>query len=98
MDATMTVDWYFSCKLISPSPPPLSLSLIVDQACVDPEVGTGGPDPLENHKPIGPLTNTGLEPLKITKLNGSLAILVWNPWKITKVPSQHLIGPLSARQ
>ena len=30
--------------------------------------GAGGPDPLKNHKNIGFLSNTGLDPLKITKL------------------------------
>ena len=30
--------------------------------------GTGGPDPLENYKNIGFLSNTGPDPLKITKL------------------------------
>ena len=40
-------------------------------ACADPEGGTGGPDPpppLENYKNIGFLSNTGPDPLKITKL------------------------------
>ena len=35
--------------------------------CADPE-GAGGPDTLENYKNIGFLTNTGPDPLKITKL------------------------------
>ena len=38
---------------------------------MDLEGGTGGPDPpppLENHKNIGFLSNTGRDPLKITKL------------------------------
>ena len=38
------------------------------QACKDPEGGKGGPDPQRNHKNIGFLSNTGLDPLKITKL------------------------------
>ena len=38
------------------------------QPCKDQEVGTGGPDPLENYKDIGFLSNTGQDPLKITKL------------------------------
>ena len=33
-------------------------------AWADPEGGTGGPDPLKNHKNIGFLTNTGPDPLK----------------------------------
>ena len=40
--------------------------------CTDPEVGEEGPDPpssLENHKNIWFLSNTGPDPLKITKLS-----------------------------
>ena len=33
-------------------------------ACADPEGGTGGPDPLKNHKNIGFLRNSGPDPLK----------------------------------
>ena len=45
----------------------------------DPERGTGGfgPSPLKNHQNIGFLSKK--------------AILVWIPWKISKLPSQHLI-------
>ena len=32
-------------------------------ACMDPEGQLGGPDPLENHKSIGFLSNTGPDPL-----------------------------------
>ena len=32
--------------------------------CADPESGHGGPDPLENHKAIGFLSNTGPDPLE----------------------------------
>ena len=35
---------------------------------VDPEEGAGSPDTLTNPKNIGLLSNTGLDPLKITKL------------------------------
>ena len=38
------------------------------QPRADPERGTGGPDPLKNHKNKGFLSSTGLDPLKITKL------------------------------
>ena len=34
------------------------------RACADPEGGAGGPDPPENHKIIGFLSNTGPDPLK----------------------------------
>ena len=34
----------------------------------DPEGATGGSDPLKNHQNIGFLSNTGPDPLKITKL------------------------------
>ena len=34
----------------------------------DPELGTGGPDPLKNHKNIGFLSNTGPDPVKISRL------------------------------
>ena len=39
-------------------------------SCADAEAGDRGPDPppLKNHKNIGFLRNTGLDPLKITKL------------------------------
>ena len=39
------------------------------------EGGTGGPDPLENHKNIGFFSNTGPDPLKIVKLPSQLSIL-----------------------
>ena len=35
-----------------------------DFTWADPEWGTGGPDPLKNHKNIGFLSNTGLDPSK----------------------------------
>ena len=45
-------------------------------ACADPEGRTGGPDPpLQFHKNIGFLSNTGLDPLKITKLLSQHLIL-----------------------
>ena len=37
-------------------------------ACAVPEGGQGVRTPLKNHKNIGFLSNTGLDPLKITKL------------------------------
>ena len=46
------------------------------RSCVDPEGRGRGPTPLP-------------PPRNITKLKGSLAILVRNPWKITKLPGQH---------
>ena len=45
-------------------------------AHADPEGGTGGPDPpLKNHKNIGFLSNTGPDPLKITKLSRQHSML-----------------------
>ena len=41
--------------------------------CADPEGGT--PPPLKNHKNIGFLSNTGLDPLKITKLPSQHSML-----------------------
>ena len=35
----------------------------------------GGPDPLKNHKNIGFLSNTGPDPLKITKLHSQYSML-----------------------
>ena len=37
--------------------------------------GAGGPDPLKNHKNIGFLSNTGPDPLKITKLPSQHSML-----------------------
>ena len=37
-------------------------------SCADPEGGTGGLDPLKNQKAIGFESNTGPDPLKVTKL------------------------------
>ena len=37
--------------------------------------GPGGPDPPKNHKNIGFLSNTGLDPLKITKLQSQHSML-----------------------
>ena len=46
------------------------------KSCTNPEGGTGGPDPsiLKNHKIIGFLSNTGPDPLKITKLSNQASI------------------------
>ena len=44
----------------------------------DPERGRG-PDPAENHKNIGYLSNTGWDPLKIYKTT-KLAFDVWPSW------------------
>ena len=45
--------------------------------CADPEGGTWGPDPppLKKHKNKGFLSNTGPDPLKITKLPNQHSIL-----------------------
>ena len=40
------------------------LSNKLDHACADPEGGQGVRTPLKNHKTIGFLSNTGLDPLK----------------------------------
>ena len=39
--------------------------------------GTGGPEPPENYKNIGLLSNTGLDLLKITKISSLAAFNVW---------------------
>ena len=44
-------------------------------ACADPEGGQGVQIPLENDKNIGFLSNTGPDPLKITKLPIQLSML-----------------------
>ena len=36
----------------------------VQASCADPEGGAGGPDPPENHKAIGFLINTDLDPME----------------------------------
>ena len=44
---------------------------VTNCSCADPEGGgggAGGPDPLENYKNTGSLSNTGPDSLKITKL------------------------------
>ena len=43
--------------------------------CVDPEGGSGPPPPLKNHKIIGFLSNTGLDPIQFTKLPSQRSIL-----------------------
>ena len=56
----------------------LALLLLIGgfSACADPEGGTGGPDPLENHKNHDRFfSNTGPDPLKIVKLPSQLSIL-----------------------
>ena len=37
---------------------------IIGGSCADPEGGTGGPDPLKNHKKIGFHSNSGPDPMK----------------------------------
>ena len=44
-------------------------------SCADPEGGDRGSDPLENHKNIGFISNTGPDPLKITKLSSKHSML-----------------------
>ena len=43
--------------------------------CADPERGQWDPDPLKNHKNIGFLSNTGPDPLKITKVPSQHSML-----------------------
>ena len=54
-----------------------SVPTIKAKSCADPEGGTGIPDPppLENYKNIGFLSNTGPDPLKITKLPSQHSML-----------------------
>ena len=44
-------------------------------ARADPEEGTGGPEPLKDHKAIGFLSNTGLEFPENTKLSSQHSML-----------------------
>ena len=60
---------------INVEPDSLTSSSLVAPSCADPEGGGGGggaggpdPPPLENYTNIEFLSNTGLDPLKITKL------------------------------
>ena len=58
--------------------------------------GAGGPNPLKNHKNIGFLTNTGPDPLKITKLqiqqmlghqrHASEPPFRWRKWRFADAP------------
>ena len=58
-------------------------------ACADPEGGDrGSGSPLENYKNIGFLSNTGPDPLKITKLPNQHSKLGHH---------QHASGPMTAR-
>ena len=62
-------------------------------SCVDPEEGTGGPDPpppLKNHKNIGVLSNNGLDPLKVTKLPSQHSM-----WAIIDTPAKHHLNGIS---
>ena len=53
-----------------------SLIFNYSYTCAGPDGGTGGLDPpLENYKNIGFLSNTGPDPLKITKLPSQHSIL-----------------------
>ena len=47
--------------------------------------GTGGLDPLKNHKNIGFLSNTGAYPLKITKLPSQHSMM-GHHWHISETP------------
>ena len=47
--------------------------------------GTGGLDPLKKHKNIGFLSNTGPDPLKITKLSSQHSIL-GHQWHACETP------------
>ena len=52
-----------SVELLKPYHKPVCF-ILSSKACADPEGGTGGPEPLENHKNIVFLSNTGPDPLK----------------------------------
>ena len=67
----MYVYLYDNCFLFYPLNP-LHVGHI---ACVDPEGDRGSGPPLKNHKLIGFLSNTDLDPLKITKLLGQNSML-----------------------
>ena len=53
--------------------------------CADPEGGQGIRTHLENHKTIGFLSNTGLGPLKITKLP-SQHYMLGHLWHASEMP------------
>ena len=56
----------------------LGLTWLETPTCADPEGATGvrtPPPPLENHKDIGFYSNTGQDPLKITKLPSQHSML-----------------------
>ena len=70
-------------------------------SCAEPEVRTGGPDtllPLKNHKNIGFLSNTGLDPLKLTELPRKHSIL-GNHRQARETPCKWCFagGPMMAR-
>ena len=82
---------------------PRSLIRVVDgrTTCADQEEETGGPDPpppLENYKNIGFLSNTGPDPLKITKLQIQHSILGHHlPASETPFKWRFAGGPLMTR-
>ena len=60
--------------------------------------GAGDPDPLENYKNIGFLSNTGPDPLKITKLQSQhLMMGHQRPASETPFKWRFAGGPLMAR-
>ena len=78
----------------------LIVSYFVSEPCTDPEGGQGAltpppppPPPLKNHKTVGFLSNTGPDPLKITKLPSQHPMLghLWPTfsgiWIPTRLPS-----------
>ena len=67
-------------------------------SCADPEGGTGGPDPPENHKNIGFLSNIGPDPLKITKLPSQhTTVGHYQPVSETPFKWRFAGGPMMAR-
>ena len=60
--------------------------------------GTGGWDPLKNHKNIGFLNNTGPDPLKITKLPNQHSML-GKHWHASETPFKwrFAVGPMMVR-
>ena len=59
-------------------------------SCADPEGGAGSPHPphsRQNHKNVGFLSNTGLDPLKITMISSQNSML-GDHWPANDMPFQ----------
>ena len=86
---------------INVEPDSRTSSSMVAPSCADPEGGQGvrtPPPPLENYKNIGFLSNTGPDPLKITKLPIQHSMLChYRPASETPFKWRFAGGPIMAR-